>query len=95
MKIRLEVNMSWIIAIIVGGIVGWLASLIMSTDKEQGLMLNIVVGIIGAILGKWVFGSLLGIGSAVAAGTFSFYGFLWGILGAIILIGILKLIRIL
>lgn len=87
--------MSWIIAIIVGGIIGWLASLIMTTDKEQGLLLNIIVGILGAILGKWVFADLLGIGSAAAAGTLSFMGILWGVLGAIILIAILKLFRVL
>lgn len=87
--------MSWIIAIIVGGIIGWLASLIMATDREQGLLLNVIVGIVGAILGKWVFADLLGIGSAAAAGTFSFMGILWGVIGAVILIGILKLLRIL
>lgn len=86
--------MSWIIAIIVGAIVGWLASLIMKTDEEQNLLVNIIIGIIGAILGKWVFADLLGIGSAAAAGTFSFMGILWGIIGAIILIAILKLLRV-
>ena len=87
--------MSWIIVIVVGGIIGWIASIIMATDREQGLLLNIIVGIVGAILGRWVFADLLGIGSAVAAGTFSFMGILWGVLGAIILIGILKLVRVL
>ena len=87
--------MSWIVAIIVGGIVGWLASIIMKTNAEQGLLLNIVVGVVGALLGKWVFADLLGIGSAASAGTLSLYGILWGLIGAIILIGLLKLVRVL
>lgn len=87
--------MSWIVAIIVGGIIGWLASMIMKTDREQGLLMNIIVGVVGALLGRWIFGSLLGIGSAAAAGTFSLYGILWGLIGAIVLIGILKLVRVL
>lgn len=87
--------MSWIIAIIVGGIIGWLASLIMHTDAEQGLLWNIIVGIIGALLGRWIFGSVLGIESAANAGSLSLMGILWGIIGAVILIAILKAIRVL
>ncbi|MCL5411035.1 MAG: GlsB/YeaQ/YmgE family stress response membrane protein [Patescibacteria group bacterium] len=87
--------MGWIITIIVGGIIGWLASLIMGTDYEQGLLWNIVVGIIGSVLGKWIFYDWLGIGGAAAAGTFSIWGLVWGIIGAVILIGILKLLHIL
>ncbi len=77
------------------GIIGWLASLIMKTDAEQGLLLNIIVGIIGSVLGKWIFGDLLRIGTAQVAGTFSFWGILWGIVGAILLIAILKAVKIL
>lgn len=87
--------MSWIIAIIVGAIIGWIASLIMATDREQGLLLNIIVGIVGALLGRWIFADLLGIGSAAAAGAFSFWGILWGVVGAVILIAILKAVRVL
>lgn len=87
--------MGWIITIIVGGIVGWLASLIMHTDEQQGFFLNIVIGIIGSILGRWFFGSLLGIDSAETAGAFSLLGLLWGIIGAVILIGILRLLNVL
>jgi uncharacterized membrane protein YeaQ/YmgE (transglycosylase-associated protein family) len=86
--------MSWIILIIVGGIIGWLASLVMGTDREQGTIWNIIIGIVGSLLGKWLFSDVLGIGGAVVAGTFTFAGLLWGILGAIILIAILKLIRV-
>jgi len=87
--------MSWIILIIVGGIIGWIASLIMGTDSQQGLFLNIIVGIVGSILGKWIFADLLGIGGAAQAGALSLGGILWGILGAVILIAILKLINVL
>lgn len=87
--------MSWIIAIIVGGVVGWIASLIMNTNREMGLLANIIVGIIGAVLGRWIFGSLLGIGSAATAGALSLWGILWGIVGAVILIAILRAVRVL
>ena len=52
--------------IILGGIAGWLASKIMGTDAQMGLLANIVVGIIGGFLGGWIF-TLIGIGSAVPA----------------------------
>ena len=84
----------WIITIIIGAIIGWIASLIMRTDVEQGLFLNIVIGIIGSILGRWIFAGLFNIGSATAAGSFSLIGIFWGIIGAIILIAILKAFRV-
>lgn len=87
--------MGWIITIIVGGIIGWLASLIMGTDYEQGPLWNIIIGIIGSLLGKWIFSDLLGIGRASVAGTFSIWGVIWGIIGAVILIAILRLLRVL
>jgi uncharacterized membrane protein YeaQ/YmgE (transglycosylase-associated protein family) len=87
--------MSWIILIIVGAIIGWLASLIMGTDREQGTLWNIIIGIVGSLLGKWIFSDLLGIGGAEAAGTFTFAGLIWGIIGAVILIAILQAVRVL
>lgn len=87
--------MAWIVAIIVGGLIGWIASMIMATDAQQGLLANILIGIVGAILGKWIFADVLGIGTAAAAGAFSFWGLLWGIVGAIVLILILKAIGVL
>jgi len=86
--------MGWIITIIIGGIIGWLASLIMGTDVEQGLLANILIGIIGSLLGKWIFSDVLGIGGAVVAGSFSIWGVIWGIIGAVILIAILKLLHV-
>lgn len=83
--------MSWIITIIVGALCGWIASIIMRTDAQQGAIANILIGIVGAVLANWIFGSVLHIGSAGASGSFSF----WGIVGSVILIAILKALRIL
>ena len=58
--------MSWIIAILVGALIGWLASLVMKTDAQQGPVLNILIGIIGGSLGRWLFSDVLGIGGATA-----------------------------
>lgn len=86
--------MNWIITIVVGALIGWIASVMMKTDAQQGLLANIVIGIIGSLLGTWLFGDVLGIGSAGAAGTFSFVGIFWGALGAAVLIWILKLLKV-
>jgi uncharacterized membrane protein YeaQ/YmgE (transglycosylase-associated protein family) len=76
--------MGIIIWLIVGGIVGWLASLIMRRDAQQGILLNIVVGIIGALLAGWIFGG--GINEAITIRTF-----LFSIIGAVILLAIVNL----
>jgi uncharacterized membrane protein YeaQ/YmgE (transglycosylase-associated protein family) len=86
--------MSWIIALVVGAVIGWLASMVMSTDNQMGWLANIVVGIIGSLLGKWVFFDVLGVGGAASAGSFSIWGIVWGVAGAIILIAILKVFRV-
>ena len=84
--------MSFIIWLIVGGIIGWLASLIMKTDAQQGLILNIVVGIVGAFLGGWFIAPLLGAGT-VNSGDFSIMGLVASLIGAIILLAIVNLFR--
>jgi len=81
--------MGIILWIIFGGIVGWVASLIMKTDAEQGLLLNIIVGIIGAVLGGWIM-SMVGQSGVVG---FNLYSFLVALLGAIVLIAIVKAVR--
>jgi uncharacterized membrane protein YeaQ/YmgE (transglycosylase-associated protein family) len=86
--------MGWIIAILVGALVGWLASIIMKTDSQQGPIANILIGIVGATLARWLFGDVLGIGGA-AAGTLTLSGILWGLIGAVVLIFILKAVRVL
>jgi uncharacterized membrane protein YeaQ/YmgE (transglycosylase-associated protein family) len=81
--------MGIILWIIFGGIVGWVASLIMKTDAQQGIVLNVVVGIIGAVLGGWIMGSL---GQSTSTG-FNLYSFVVALIGAIVLIGVVKAIR--
>ena len=82
--------MSFIIWLIVGGIIGWLASMIMKTDAQQGVILNIVVGIVGSFLGGFFIAPLLGTGT-VNSGDFSIMGLLASLIGAIILLAIVNL----
>lgn len=81
-----------IVWIVVGGILGWIASLIMRTDAEQGALLNIIVGIVGALLAGWVISPLLGVGT-INEGNFSLAALGVSLLGAIILLGIVNLFR--
>lgn len=55
--------MSWIVSIIIGGVVGWLASIIMKTNAQMGIIANVIIGVVGSILGFWLAG-LLGIAPA-------------------------------
>jgi uncharacterized membrane protein YeaQ/YmgE (transglycosylase-associated protein family) len=78
-----------IITLILGGLVGWLASIVMKTNAQMGIIANVVVGIIGSFLGFWLAG-LLGI--ATGGGIVRW---LVAIVGAVLLIWILKLLKIL
>lgn len=83
--------MGFIIWLIVGGIVGWLASLVMRTDAQQGMLLNIVVGIVGAFLGGLLISPLVGVGSindGISIGSV-----LVSLVGAVILLAIVNLFR--
>ena len=80
--------MGFIIWLIVGGVVGWLASLIMRTDAQQGIILNIVVGIVGAVIAGLIFG-----GGSINDEPLSLTNILWSLLGAVILLAIVNLIR--
>ena len=83
---------NFIVWLVVGGVIGWLASMIMRTDANQGVFLNVVVGIVGAALGGWLISPLVGIPSINEAG-FSIGAFIVSLLGAIILLGIVNLFR--
>jgi uncharacterized membrane protein YeaQ/YmgE (transglycosylase-associated protein family) len=82
--------MTYLIAALVGALIGWLASMIMNTDTQQGAIANVFIGIVGATLGRWLFADQLGLGGAAAAGDFSLGGLFWGVVGAVILIAALK-----
>ena len=84
--------MGIIIMIIVGGILGWLASLVMRTDAQQGILLNIVVGVIGAVLAGLLINPLIG-GGNIMAGDYSISSLLVSFLGAVVLLAIVNLFR--
>lgn len=84
--------MSFIIWIIIGGVLGWLASIVMKTDGQQGILLNIIVGIVGALLGGWLLAPLFGTGT-INQNDFSIGSLLVSFLGAIILLAIVNFFR--
>lgn len=84
--------MNFIIWLIVGGIIGWIASMIMKTDAQQGVILNVVVGIVGSFLGGWLIAPLLGTGT-INQNDFSIMGLISSLIGAIILLAIVNLFR--
>jgi uncharacterized membrane protein YeaQ/YmgE (transglycosylase-associated protein family) len=83
---------NFIIWLIVGGIIGWVASLLMRTDGQQGIFLNVVVGIIGAALGGWLLAPLVGAGT-INQGSFSVGSLAVSLVGAVILLAIVNLLR--
>jgi uncharacterized membrane protein YeaQ/YmgE (transglycosylase-associated protein family) len=84
--------MGIILWIIVGGIIGWIASIIMRTDAQQGVLLNIVVGIVGALLAGFLLAPLFGTGT-INSSDFSLSGLLVSLLGAVVLLAIVNLFR--
>jgi uncharacterized membrane protein YeaQ/YmgE (transglycosylase-associated protein family) len=82
--------MNFIIWLIVGGIIGWLASIVMK--RPEGTILNVVVGIVGAMLGGWLISPLLGAGT-INQNDFSLPGLLVSFIGAIILLAIVNLVQ--
>ena len=84
--------MNFIIWLVVGGLIGWVASMIMKTDAQQGVILNVVVGIVGSMLGGWLIAPLLGSGT-VNSNDFSVMGLLSSLIGAVILLAIVNLFR--
>ena len=83
---------NFIVWLVIGGLIGWAASLVMRTDGQQGIFLNIVVGIVGAALGGWVISPLVGVGT-INQGAFSVGALVVSLLGAIILLAIVNLLR--
>ena len=83
---------NFIVWIIVGAIIGWVASRIMGTSGQQGLLLDIVVGIVGALLAGWFLTPLFGV-STINQANFSLPALLVSLLGAVILLAIVRLVR--
>ena len=84
--------MNFIIWIVVGGLIGWIASIIMKTDGQQGLFLNIVVDLIGALIGGWLISPLVGAGT-INDGAFNFASLLVSLVGAVLLLAAVNLLR--
>ncbi|NRF65918.1 GlsB/YeaQ/YmgE family stress response membrane protein [Aquincola sp. S2] len=84
--------MNIIIWLVVGGLIGWVASMIMKTDGQQGLILNVVVGVIGALLGGFLLAPMFGTGT-INSNDFSVASLGVSLLGAIILLAIVNLVR--
>ena len=82
----------FLVWIIVGGILGWVASMIMKTDGQQGTLLNIIVGIVGAVVAGWLISPLVGVGT-INQGNFSLTALVVSLLGAVVLLGVVNLFR--
>lgn len=84
--------MGILILLVVGGVLGWLASMVMKTDGQQGIILNIVVGIVGAFLAGFLITPLIG-GTPITSGGFNVMSLLVSFLGALVLLALVNLVR--
>ncbi|HEX8481370.1 MAG TPA: GlsB/YeaQ/YmgE family stress response membrane protein [Allosphingosinicella sp.] len=85
--------MNLIIALVIGGIIGWLASIVMRTNAQQGILLNIVVGIIGSLLGSFLLGRFFGADGNIMNNALDGGTLLAAFVGALILLAIVNLFR--
>ena len=85
--------MNIILALIIGGIIGWLASIVMRTNAQQGILLNIVVGIIGSLLGSFLLGRFFGADGNILNSPLDGGTLLAAFLGAVILLAVVNLFR--
>lgn len=83
---------NFIVWLVVGGLIGWVASMIMRTDAQQGTFLNIVVGIVGAMLGGWIISPMVGL-PTINQDVFSMGSLAVSLVGAIILLAVVNLAR--
>ena len=84
--------MNFILWIIIGGLIGWVASIVMRTDAQQGIFLNVIVGVVGALIAGWIISPLVGI-PTINQDVFSLSALLVSLLGAIVLLGVVNLVR--
>lgn len=84
--------MNFLVWLVVGGVIGWLASMLMKTNDQQGVVLNVIVGIVGAMLAGWLISPLIGVGT-INQNNFSLPALLVSFVGASILLGVVNLVR--
>ena len=84
--------MNLIIWLIAGGLVGWVASLLMRTNGQQGVVLNVLVGVVGASIGGWLISPLVGVAS-INDGSLSIGALAISLLGAVVLLAVVNLIQ--
>lgn len=84
--------MTLILVLVVGGVIGWLASILMRTDAQQGIFLNVIVGIVGAVLAGFIVTPLIG-GAPITSGAFDIRSLIASFLGAVVLLAIINLFR--
>jgi uncharacterized membrane protein YeaQ/YmgE (transglycosylase-associated protein family) len=89
---QLEMTMNLIVWLVVGGILGWLASIVMKTDGQQGLILNVIVGVVGALIAGFVIAPMLGTGT-INTNDFSISGLIVSFVGAVLLLAIVNMVR--
>lgn len=81
-------QMGWLAWIVIGAIAGWLASMVMKTNRRQGLLMDIIVGIVGALIGGFIFNQL----GAPGVTGFNIYSLFVAFTGAIVLLGLMRLV---
>lgn len=81
--------MGLLLTLLLGGLAGWLASLLMNRDAQQGVLLNIVVGVVGAFLANLLLAPLFGVEATLSSVTLA--GFLMSVAGAVVLLAIVNL----
>lgn len=83
--------MGLILALIIGGIIGWLASIVMRTNAQQGILLNIVVGIVGSLIGSFLLGGFFGADGSIINSPLDGGTLIAAFLGAVILLAIVNM----
>ena len=84
--------MNFLVWLILGGVIGWLASMVMRTNDQQGIILNVIVGVVGAMIAGWFISPLVGIGT-INQNNFSMPAMFVSFVGAVILLAIVNLLR--
>lgn len=84
--------MNFVIWLVIGGLIGWLASVMMKTNDQQGIFLNVIVGIVGAMLGGWFISPMVGV-ATINQSDFSLPAMFVSFVGAVILLAIAGMFR--